>query len=221
MASSDETWLPAAQLLRPQGRHGELLAEPHADLAVFTPGVRLWLAPREDSTPMPAAERVLEESWQPTGRNAGRIVLKLSGVSSISDAEALARQFLFLRTADLPPLDEDTFRVRDLVGCALFDRERPVGTVVDVQFPVGPDGRTRLQDAPDLLAVAPVGAAATDEAGEEPVLVPFVRAWLEAVDLPGKRIVMQLPPGLFDVPDLETLDPGEPEDLDSDTLDRA
>lgn len=198
MLMPDDGWLPAAQLLRPQGRHGELLAEPHADFSLFSAGRRLWLAPREDSIPDSNAERVLEAAWQPTGRNAGRTVLKLAGVDSISDAQVLAGQFVLLRTADLPPLEEDTFRVRDLVGCALFDGERCAGTVVDVQFPVAADGRTRLSDAPDLLAVQPAVESNEPDSAPEPILVPFVRSWLIGVDLAAKRITMQLPPGLFD-----------------------
>ncbi|MGI4828326.1 MAG: ribosome maturation factor RimM [Janthinobacterium lividum] len=201
MLKADDRWLPAAQLLRPQGRHGELLAEPHADLSVFSTGRRLWLAPRENSVPLPSAERVLEAAWQPTGRNAGRTVLKLQGVDSISAAEALAGQFVLLRAADLPPLEEDTFRVRDLVGCALFDQEKLAGTVVDIQFPVGADGRTRLTDAPDLLAVQPAGDLNEPDNERDPVLVPFVRSWLTGVDLVAKRITMHLPPGLFDTLD--------------------
>lgn len=200
MAIPNDSWLPVVQLLRPQGRHGELLAESHADVALLSPGRRLWLAPNEESVPLPAAEQVLEKAWQPTGRNAGRVVLKLKGVDSISGAEALAGLFLLLRSVDLPPLEEDTFRVRDLVGCALFDGDRLAGTVVDIQFAVAADGRTKLTDAPDLLAIQAANGA--DPATEEDsVLVPFVRAWLTTVDIPGKRIIMQLPPGLFDTLD--------------------
>ena len=197
--------------MRPQGRRGEVLAEPLADLALFSAEHPFWLAPREDAIPSPAAERVLEAAWPPTGRNAGRIVLKLYGAESISDAEALAGQFLLMPLAQLPTLDPDTFLVRDLVGCSLFDGNRLAGTIVDVQFPVAADGRTRLEDAPDLLAVQPV-APSRKPSGEqdpgsnpsaaptehEPALIPFVRAWLVNVDLAAKRITMQLPPGLFD-----------------------
>ena len=198
-------WVTAAQLLRPQGRRGELLAEPHGSLDIFTAGRQLWLASREGATPDASAERTVEQAWEPTGKNAGRVVLKLAGVDSISDAEALAGQFVLIRSSDLPPLDEDTFRVRDLIGCSLFDGETLTGTVADVQFPIAADGRTRLEDAPDLLAIQPAGA---DDAAE-PVLIPFVRAWLVDVDIAAKRILMNLPPGFFT----------EPETLGTDTQD--
>lgn len=194
--------MEAAHLLRPQGRRGELLADPAADLDLFVPGRRFALGKSQDKPASVTSLLELESVWQPTGRNAGRLVLKLGGTDSISAAEALMGQYLFLRTDDLPTLEEGVYRVRDLTGCSLLDGDRLVGTVVDLQFPVGPDGRTRLLDAPDLLVVQPAGPRdepATDAVSiPEPVLVPFVRAWLLEVDLPARRLRMQLPPGLFE-----------------------
>jgi 16S rRNA processing protein RimM len=184
-------WMAVATLLRPQGRRGELLADPLTDLAeVFSPGRAVVLA-AAGSVPRPeSAKRQIEDHWLPTGKNAGRMVLKLSGCESISEAEALAGLQVWVAAAALPSLDADTFFVGDLLGCAFFDGETQVGTIVDVEFPTGPDGRTRLEDAAPLLAVELA-------AGEEPVLVPFVRAWLESVDLAAKRVVMHLPTGLL------------------------
>ena len=207
-------------------------------------GRRLWLAARKDDVPLSDQAHELHNAWQPSGRNAGRVVLKLDGTDSISAAEALAGKFLLLPTSALPPLDPGSFRVRDLIGCALYDRDRCAGTVIDVQFPVAADGRTRLEDAPDLLVVelpgivaslgiveSPVAsksqaataasagpasdvlAAATPlEKETEPVLVPFVQAWLLAVDIAAKRILMQLPPGLFPSTDAEEVTPTAAED---------
>ncbi len=203
-ANADQRWIGVARLLRPQGRRGELLAEPLTDLAdVFRPGreFRLTAAPGHTAAP---STLQLEECWHPTGRNAGRLVLKLAGIDSINAAEAFEGAELVLAEADLPALDDDTYLVRDLVGCTLFNNTDPLGVITDLQFPVGPDGRTRLPDAVDLLVVQPQGATPDTDPG----LVPFVKAWLTAVDIPAKRITMDLPPGLFD-PDTEADAMGE------------
>jgi 16S rRNA processing protein RimM len=176
--------LAVAHLLRPQGRRGELLADPLTDL----PG--LFTAGREAALPSGEILRI-EDHWFPTRKNAGRIVLKLSGCDSISQAEALAGLQLLIPTADLPTLDPGTYFVADLIGCTLFDGQTPVGTIVALEFPTTPDGR-RLDSAPPLLAVQPLQPEAAEH-----TLVPFVRAWLDSVDTPGHRIVMHLPPGLF------------------------
>jgi 16S rRNA processing protein RimM len=215
-------WVAIARLLRPQGRRGELLADPLTDLPeIFTPGLEVAFALAGVTSPLPAEPTVrLEQAWPPTGKNAGRIVLKLSGCDTISQAEALAGRDLLIRAANLPALEPGAFFVAELLGCELYNGSVLAGTIVDVQFPTSPDGRTRLEDAAPLLAIQPARAAhlhlnqpappphdlqsgpesgseATPESAPEPVLVPFVRAWLESVDLPARRIVMTLPPGLL------------------------
>jgi 16S rRNA processing protein RimM len=198
-------WLPLAHLLRPQGRRGELLADPLTDLQdLFAAGREASLATPGATAPAPGSVTLrIEDHWFPTGKNAGRIVLKLSGCDSISAAETLAGQHLLIPAADLPPLDPDTFFVGDLVGCTLFDSSTPgdptpVGTIADLEFATAPDGRTRLEDAAPLLAVTPLNTTTDPTDTPEAILVPFVRAWLDSVDIPARRITMHLPKGLFD-----------------------
>lgn len=191
LTDGEPVWMAVATLLRPQGRRGEMLAEPLTDLSeIFSAGRPVVLAAAGTQPKPESATRTIEDHWLPTGKNAGRMVLKLSGCDSIGEAEALAGLQVLVAATEMPTLDEDTFFVGDLLGCAFFDGEMQAGTIVDVEFPTGPDGRTRLEDAAPLLAVELA-------AGEEPVLVPFVRAWLESVDLTAKRVVMHLPEGLL------------------------
>ncbi len=196
MSSAPAThWVAIATLIRPQGRRGELLAEPLSDLPeIFTAGREVLLA--KSGAIAPAADTVpisLEDHWFPTGKNAGRVVLKLSGCDSISQAEALAGRQLLVRADSLPRLADDTYYVGDLLECDLFDGLQRVGRIVDVEFATAPDGRTRIEEAAPLLAVETAPAA-------EPVLVPFIRTWIDKVDLAAHRVVMHLPPGLFDEP---------------------
>lgn len=184
-------WIAIGRLLRPQGRHGELLVEPETELRdVFVAGrhVRIGAGRSHDSV-----DAILEGSWEPTGRNAGRIVVKLAGVNSITEAELLAGRDLLIPAADLPELEEGTWFVGDLVGCMLLDVASPVGRISGVEYAVGPDGRTRLENAAPLLQVAP------ESAPEQIILVPFVKAWLESVDIDRKTVRMHLPHGLVTV----------------------
>jgi 16S rRNA processing protein RimM len=189
-------WTAIAVLLRPQGRRGELLADPLTDLPeLFATGRSVWLAPANADSPAEGAPPlILEEHFFPTGRNAGRVVLKLSGCDTISAAEQLAHHQLFVPISDLPALEDGAFLVGDLIGCKLFDGETLAGTISAVEFATTPDGRTRIEDAAPLLAVE-LPHSAPDA---EPTLVPFVHAWIVNVDLAAKRIVMRLPDGLFE-----------------------
>ncbi len=203
---STSGWFPIARLLRPQGRRGELLADPLSDLpGLFAPNREVLLAPANASAPAPNALPLhIEEHFFPTGKNAGRVVLKLAGCDSISAAELLAGQQLFLPTDQLPPLEPGTFFVGDLLGCTLYDTaspNAPAGTVVDVEFATAPDGRTRLEDAAPLLSIELNGRP-----GAEPILVPLVLAWIDTIDIAARRITMHLPEGLLDTPPTEDPD---------------
>ena len=204
---STSGWFPIARLLRPQGRRGELLAEPLSDLpGLFAPNREVLLAPANAAAPAPNTLPLhIEEHFFPTGKNAGRVVLKLSGCDSISAAEALAGQQLFIPTGELPHLDPGTFFVGDLLGCTLYDSaspNTPAGTVTDVEFATAPDGRTRLEDAAPLLSVE-----LASHPNSEPILVPFVLAWIDTIDVAARRITMHLPEGLLTPTDLADAQP--------------
>ena len=188
-------WAAVAVLLRPQGRRGELLADPLTDLPeLFAAGHHVWIAPpTADAPALDAAPLTLEEHWFPTGRNAGRVVLKLSGCDSISAAEQLAHHQLFVPATDLPALEDGAFFVGDLIGCQLFNGESLAGVITAVEFATTPDGNSRLEGAAPLLAVDLPNAAPD----AEPTLVPFVQDWIVSIDLAAKRIVMNLPAGLL------------------------
>jgi 16S rRNA processing protein RimM len=198
---STSAWFPIARLLRPQGRRGELLAEPLSDLpGLYDAGRDVVLAPASATTPAPSATPLhIEEHWLPTGKNAGRIVLKLSGCDSISDAESLAGQQLLIASSELPTLDPGTFFVGDLLGCTVYNHGDPIGTIVDIEFATAPDGRTRLEDAAPLLSVEPTSSNTSTPA--DPVLIPFILAWIDTIDIANRRITMHLPEGLLGPPE--------------------
>jgi 16S rRNA processing protein RimM len=219
---STAAWFPIARLLRPQGRRGELLADPLSDLpGLFDTQHDVVLAAADASVPAPGAIPVrIEEHWLPTGKNAGRVVLKLSGCDSISDAEALAGQQLLIARSQLPALDPGTFFVGDLLGCTVYNvipsgnpAGDPIGTVIDLEFATAPDGRTRLEDAAPLLSVELAGRASPSE----PILIPFVLAWIDAIDIAARRITMHLPDGLLEASE-ELAPPNEPASSNDDGL---
>ena len=189
---SESSWIVLARLVRPQGRKGELLAELLTDFPDrFIGREDMFLAPENfRGEPADARRITVISSWLPTGKNKGRVVLHFSGIDSISDAEAIAGLEVIIPSDHRVPLDEASIYVSDLVGCGLFDNGSEVGRITGVHFPAASDG-SRLEDAAPLLAVEAKGG------GE--VLVPFAKAFLKAVDLPAKRIEMNLPAGLLDV----------------------
>ena len=193
-------WVVLAQLLRPQGRKGEILAELLTDFPErFDSQKRVFLAPAEFTGPESAA-RIAEvfAYWLPLGKNQGRIILQFTGIESINAAESLSGLEVIVPVTERVELeDEDANYISDLIGCAVFD-------LVDPEQPHSPsapspmsssrqlpDGSRRLEDAAPLLAI--------ETADGDEVLVPFAKAFLVSLHPERKRIDMSLPPGLLDV----------------------
>ena len=192
-------WTLLARILRPQGRKGEVLAELFTDFPErFTTRPDIWLAPngfsegsgKMDANTEPQPAKVTHH-WLPVGRNAGRIVLHLAGVDSISAAEQLGAKEVVVPSDLRMPLEDGAVYISDLVGCTVYDRAEVLGAVEDVQFATTPDGTRRLDDAAALLVI--------QSPGRTELLIPFVNAYLREVDTAGRIIRMELPPGLTNV----------------------
>jgi 16S rRNA processing protein RimM len=207
---SASQWIVLARILRPQGRKGEVLADLFTDFPErFSRQPRVWLAPQgfadSPDAELPPAERSTTDPlstspsriaevashWLPVGRNAGRIVLHFAGVDSIEQATQLAGYEVLVPLAERTPLEADAAYISDLIGCTVYDRDHPLGTVAGVQFPTTPDGARRLDDAAPLLVLA-------SPSGDE-LLVPFARAFLVDLNPAAKSIRMVLPEGLAEI----------------------
>ena len=205
LASAQPEWLLLAHILRPQGRKGEVLAELLTDFpARFEASPRVFLAkPAFTGTHKQAREAQVIDFFLPVGKNSGRIVLAFEAISSITAAETLAGLDVLVPQQERIQPDEDASYISDLLDCSVYDvppNHKPtlpldpstlVGTVADVHFPTTPDGTRRLQEAAPLLSVL-------SPAGNE-ILIPYVKAYLVTLDIPAKRILMTLPPGLTDI----------------------
>src|SRR5580658_1465415 len=121
-----------AHLLRPQGRKGELLADMLTNFPEKFTGRVVQVGTESKS-----AEYTIESYFLPTGRNAGRVVLKFANVDSINDAEKLNGLDVTVAAEERVPLGEDETYISDLVGCAVFDGEQEIGVVEDVEAPAG------------------------------------------------------------------------------------
>ena len=171
-----DDWVLVAKIVRPQGRHGEALAELLTDYPErFAERKRLFLLGPK-TAPRPVE---LERHWL----QQGRVVLKFAGVESITDAQALRGLEVAIPRAERAPLEDGAVYIADLIGCVLVDSRsgKTVGKISDVD---------RESTATPLLVV---------ETASGQVLVPFVKAYQPAIDLEAKRISMELPEGLLEL----------------------
>ncbi len=114
------------RVVRPQGRHGELIAEPLSDRPDRFPTLKKVLVGSGGETPR---EMAVERCWA----HKGRFVLKLAGVDSIEAAERLRGCELQVAESELQPLPPGSYYHHQLRGLQARDRSgRPLGTVREV-----------------------------------------------------------------------------------------
>ena len=180
-AEQNSDWVLVAHLVRSQGRNGELLADILTDFPErFAERTQLTLLDPDGK--IPPRPVTLEDHWL----HKGRIVLKFSGIDSISDAETLRGLNVAIDRSQRAPLDDDGVYIDDLVGCHIIDLGnggRDIGAITDVD---------RDTTSTALLVVGTPGS-------KDEVLIPFAKAWLKKIDLEQKRIEMSLPEGLLTI----------------------
>jgi 16S rRNA processing protein RimM len=175
---ASERWAILARLVRSQGRHGEILADILTDFPErFADRRRLFLVASEASETF-SREAILENHWL----HKGRIVLKFAGIDSIDEAESLRGLLVAVPRSERTTLADDSVYIGDLIGCEVIDLNggaASIGAVTDFDSQAG------------LLQVRTPGGAEA--------LIPFAKAYLETIDIAGKRIEMRLPEGLLDI----------------------
>ena len=105
-------------------------------------------------------------------------LMTFTGVDTREEAATLTGGDLAVPESVLAPIAEpDEFYVRDLVGCAVFCGDAPLGTVVDIYAGAANDALIVRQE------------------GRDDVLVPFTRDAVVSLDVPGKTV--RIRPDLF------------------------
>ena len=171
---STEDFITLARVLKTQGRRGEVAVETYSDVpGRFTAGMRLWALSENGER----RELSVDEVWP----HKGHAVLKLAGFDSISDAEKLIGWALQVPQSERASLEPGWTYVSDLIGCEVFDGDRALGSVEDVQAGAGEAA---------LLIV---------RAGKKEISIPFAEAYVRKVDIGRRQIKMALPNGMLDL----------------------
>jgi 16S rRNA processing protein RimM len=144
----------------------------------FRQDMRLWALGKDGQR----REVTVEDVWP----HKSFLVLKFQGIETISDAEPLVGAELQLPRSERAELEPGWTYLSDLIGCTVFDGQREIGEIEDVQFGAG--------EAP-LLVVR----SKEEQEAKLPYEIPFAEAYLERLDLERKQVRMKLPEGLLDV----------------------
>lgn len=110
------------------------------------------------------------------------VIAKFKGVDDRNGAEALKDWDIYITEADLRELPEDTFYIRDLIGCAVEDCQ--AGKVIGVISDVLQNG------AQDIYRVELKNGGET--------LIPAVQQFIKSIDIYEKLVRIEPIPGLIE-----------------------
>jgi 16S rRNA processing protein RimM len=186
MAAPDASgeWITLAVVIKTQGRHGEVAVELHTGVPDrFRQNMRLWALAKDKDKDKDGKRRevTVEDLWP----HKSFLVLKFEGIETISDAEPLVGAELQLPRSERAELEPGWTYLSDLIGCTVFDGQREIGEIQDVQFGAG--------EAP-LLVVR-----GEEQKAKLPYEIPFAEAYLVKLDLERRQVRMKLPEGLLEV----------------------
>jgi len=150
----------------------------------FRQDMRLWALGKDGQR----REVTIEDLWP----HKSFLVLKFQGIATISDAEPLVGAELQLPSSERAELEPGWTYLSDLIGCKVFDGQREIGEIEDVQFGAG--------EAPLLVVRSKEARGEDQKSGAKlPYEIPFAEAYLEKLDLERKQVRMNLPEGLLEV----------------------
>ena len=92
------------------------------------------------------------------------VILKLRGVDDRNAAEALKERDIYITEADLPELPDDTFYVRDLIGCEVRDEKNGSVSGKETMIPAVAEFVKKVDMAQRIVTVALIPGFIDDEA---------------------------------------------------------
>lgn len=172
--ADDEDLITVAVIARPQGLRGEVIADLQTDFPDRFDDL-------EDIRLRLSSGLIVERKLEYGRLHKGRIVLKLTGIDSVEEAEKLRGAAVVITRSQLVPLPPDSFYDFDLIDCqALLRTGTLIGRVAGVEH---------YGAAPLLVVIS------TDN---REFLIPLAASICVDVDTRQKRIIIDPPAGLLD-----------------------
>ena len=185
-AGSSEDALPedaveVGRVVGAWGIKGGIKVKPFAaDPQALFSSKRWFVQPPESPVARPGRPPALPTLLRVVGakEHGDGVVATLQEIDDRSAAEALKGARIFVPRSSFPTPDDDEFYWIDLIGLDVVDRQDTMlGRVVGL-IETGPHCVLRVQ--PEASEGSPAGE----------VLIPFVAAYVDKVDLPAHRIVV-------------------------------
>lgn len=173
-AKEKKSYLAIGKIVGPHGIRGEVKVEPLTDFPErFQPGAQVFLGLQTGVTEAAPAQIATARPHQ------GRWLVQFATVKDRNAAETLRDQFVLIPEENAMPLGEHENYAHDLIGLDVVTADRlALGKLVEILF----------TPANDVYIVR-------GESGE--TLIPATRDVIRSVDLPARRMTVELPEGLL------------------------
>lgn len=168
--------LEVGRIVDAWGLKGWFRVQPYAQPADALLGARRWFLKPSERVPLlatPPLPSVLDIS--DVREHGDGLVASSPAAADRTAAEALRGARIFVARSSFPATADDEFYWADLIGLEVVNRDgSSLGRVAGL-IETGPQSVLRIQ--------------AEGEAGDE-TLIPFVSAYVDSVDVAGRRIVV-------------------------------
>ena len=172
-----DKWMSIGEIVAPQGLKGEIRIKPSSDFPErFTkPGTR-WI---QKTNELPTKIKLIKGTPIP-GKSI--YVLSIEGILNRSSAEKIIGWNLVIPVNDRPNLNDDEYHYFDLIGLEVRrgSKKTLIGYVTDL-----------IKGGNDLLEIELIEG--------KKVLVPFVKEIVPEVEIKEKWLLINPPPGLFEL----------------------
>lgn len=164
-------YLEAGKVVGTHGVKGELRVQPWTDSAEFLAGLKALYFDRGAQKLEIAASRV----------HKSLLLLKLKGVDSVEQADALRGRILYLDRSDVP-LEEGRYFIQDLIGMEVFNADNFIfyGTLTEVM-------RTGANDVYEITSES-----------KKKYLIPAVPEVISKIDITESKMYIRPIQGIFD-----------------------
>ena len=108
------------------------------------------------------------------------VLLKLSGVDTVSDAEKLKDKTLYCIKNELGDLPQDTYFVADLLGCFVYEKDECLGKLKDI------------------ISTGSADVYEIEDESRKCIYLPAIKENILKIDILEKRIDVSIPEGLLE-----------------------
>ena len=173
----EDKWMTIGEIVAPQGLKGDIRIKPFSDFPErFTEPGKRWI---QKTNEFPTEIKLTKGTLIP-GKTI--YVLSFEGISNRSSAEEIIGFKLVIPIDSRPKLSEEEYHYYDLIGLEV--REGPnktlIGHVTDL-----------IKGGNDLLEIELIEG--------KKYLVPFVKEIVPEIEIKGKWLLINPPPGLLEL----------------------